>query len=110
VAEILTIVVSWVITMPSIAFVLWLDDLYMTPEQRAGAWPPASRLLAIGYSLLVGPLPGVLVLPIHFGRTRIGSPLGFILWLVVGLLLAALILALDVGAAYLVDIAFGADS
>jgi hypothetical protein len=103
-AEILAILASWAITIPAIALILWRDERRMTPEQREHAWPPASRLSAIGYSLLMGPLPGVLVLPIHFTRTR-RTAFGFFL----GVLFAVAVFALDIGAAVLISLAFGED-
>ena len=103
-SEVLTILATWVITIGALALILRWDERRLSDERLERAWPPATRLSAIGYSLLMGPLPGVLVLPIHFTRTR-RSIGGFL----VGLLLALAVFALDIGAAILIALLLGDD-
>jgi hypothetical protein len=102
--EVSEIVVYWAITITSVALILRWDERRLTPEQRARAWPPATRLGVIGFSFLTGPLWGALCVPVHFWRTRrtfLGTLAGF------GL--GTLVFALDIGAVILLELAFGED-
>src|SRR5438105_567721 len=55
--------VTWAATVAMLFKLLRWDESRLTEEQLAGAWPPATKMLAV----VVG---GILCLPIHFVRTR----------------------------------------
>ncbi len=100
--EVAEIVVTWIVTIGSVALILGWDERRLTPEQAERAWPPATRMVAIGFSFLTGVLWGALCLPVHFWRTR-----RTFLGTVAGLLLGALVFALDIGAVVALDALFG---
>jgi hypothetical protein len=61
--EILPLLVSWLVSTTAMFVIVQRDEARLSPEQRARAWPTASRRIAVFYV-------GILSLPIHFGRTR----------------------------------------
>lgn len=91
--EFVQVVVAIFATVPPFAAILRYDEGRLTAEQRARAWPAASRDAALFGSFLFG-LPYALAgLLVHFMRTR-RSWRGVLL----GLAVAGGLFALNVGA------------
>jgi hypothetical protein len=83
--DVVQIVVPWGVTTWAIFMLLRWDESRLSPEQLSRAWPAVSRVSAVvGFSFLA--------VPVHFWRTRRGAR-----GVLIGLLWAALVLALDVG-------------
>ncbi|MDP8999867.1 MAG: hypothetical protein M3O46_07125 [Myxococcota bacterium] len=68
--ELAQIVVSWVVTLPAVAWIIVRDERRLRGDQLARAWPPQSRDATIFglWNLGVHPLCVLL----HFARTRRG--------------------------------------
>ena len=62
-AEIVEILVTWAATIALLFALLRWDERRLTEEELAGAWPPATKLIAVV-------VIGIFCLPIHFTRTR----------------------------------------
>ena len=93
--EVLVIVVEWVIAIGAVIGILAWDDRRMTEAQRARAWPPATRLSAVGL-VFVGGVPfAFLGVAIHYWRTRRGVS-GCLLALAIAIVLPATLVALIV--------------
>ena len=84
-AQVIELVVSWVVTTALTFLVVLVDERRMAPHRLERAWPTASRTLYLVYL-------GVLALPFHFAKTRGhcksvlgvgGILLGFVMGLVV---------------------------
>lgn len=91
--ELVQVVASWAVTVPAYAAVLVFDERSLSDEQLAQSWPPASRDAAIFGSWLVGTIYGCVGVFVHFVLTR-RSVRGAL----AGLVLAACLLLLDLGA------------
>jgi hypothetical protein len=89
--ELVQTLVSWAVTLPSVAAVIVGDTRRLRDEQLARAWPDVSRDAAIFGLWNVGVHP--LCLVVHFARTR-RTLAGFGL----GLLWLELVLLADLGA------------
>ena len=89
--ELLQIVVSWVVTLPTVAAIIVHDERRLRGERLDRAWPPASRDAAI-FALWQLGVPHLCVL-IHFARTR-RTLVGYFL----GIAGLAAVVAVDVGA------------
>jgi hypothetical protein len=76
--EIAELVVPWIATTWLIFAILRRDERRMTKEQRARAWPDASRWSAVVVF-------GIFAVIVHFARTR-RSVLGFLVGFVVTVL------------------------
>jgi hypothetical protein len=98
--ELVSVVVSWLATVPSFAAIIVYDERRLRGAELARSWPPSSRDAAIFGSWLFGALYGIVGVFIHFAATR-RTWRGALL----GLALAALLLLLDVGAQYGVEMA-----
>jgi len=81
-AEILALLVPWVVSTTLIFLLIHRDEARLPPEQLARAWPTATRRTAVVYF-------GPLALPVHFGRTR-RSVLGVVQGLAWALAIGAL--------------------
>ena len=66
--ELVQVVVSWLTTVPAVAFVIVQDERRLTGEALARAWPPVSRDAAIFGLWNLG--VHVLCVLVHFVRTR----------------------------------------
>jgi hypothetical protein len=84
VAEIASLLGSWVTTTAAIFALLAWDERRLDEAQRARAWPVASRRCAVV-------VMGLVCVPVHFWRTR-RSALGLILGIA---WLAALVVVLS---------------
>ncbi len=69
-SEVVTLLVSWGLSLALLFKLLAWDERRLSPERNARAWPPATRSLALVYF-------GVVALPVHFARTR-RTLLGFL--------------------------------
>ncbi len=98
--EIVQVFVSWLVTVPSFAAIVVYDERRLRGDELARSWPPSSRDAAIFGSWLFGTLYGVVGIFVHFASTRRN-------WrgVLLGFALAALLLILDVGAQYGVEVA-----
>ncbi|HZU84636.1 MAG TPA: hypothetical protein VE987_17020 [Polyangiaceae bacterium] len=79
--ELLEVIVSWAVTLPSVAAIIVRDERRLRGEMLARAWPPVTRDASIFGLWNLGVHP--LCLLVHFGRTRrslAGVGLG-LLWL-----------------------------
>jgi hypothetical protein len=90
--ELLQVIVSWAVTLPSVSALVVLDERRLRGPMLARAWPPVSRDAAIFAMWNIG-LPLFLVPLVHFVRTR-RSLRGLLL----GLGWGAALMAVDVGA------------
>jgi hypothetical protein len=91
--ELVQVIASWAVTVPAYTAVLVFDERRLSAEHLARSWPPVSRDAAIFGSWLVGTIYGCVGVLVHFAVTR-RSVRGAL----AGLLLAAFLLVLDVGA------------
>jgi hypothetical protein len=89
-AQVLELVVSWVVTTVFTFLVVLVDERRLRPHRLERAWPTASRNWHIVYF-------GVLSLPFHFAKTRgswtsvrdaLRRIMGFFLGLVVAVVVA----------------------
>ena len=62
-AEVIELLVSWVVTTALSFVVVMFDERRLCEEQLERAWPPSSRSAALVAF-------GVLALPFHFAKTR----------------------------------------
>ena len=72
-AELVTFVLSLVVTTALVFLIVWRDERRLDPERLDRAWPATTRIAAV---VAFGPL----CLPVHFWRTRrslVGVVLGF---------------------------------
>jgi hypothetical protein len=88
--EVVQIVASWAVTLPTVATIIVLDERHLEGEALARAWPSQSRDAAI-FGIYLG-VPPFCVL-VHFVRTR-RSALG----VVIGLLWFCAVVAINIGA------------
>ncbi|MBX3260600.1 MAG: hypothetical protein KIS78_38025 [Labilithrix sp.] len=98
-AQVIEIVVSWVVTNALTFAVVIVDTRRLTEERLERAWPPASRDAAIVAF-------GLLALPFHFAKTRgswttLRGVGGRVLGFVVGVLVAAVV---AVASAFLIGV------
>jgi hypothetical protein len=91
--EFLVSLVSLAVTLPGAAAIIVLDERRLRGVQAARAWPAVSRDAALFLVTQTGLPFLLLLLPVHFGRTR-RSALGVLM----GLGWVCALVAADVGA------------
>jgi len=89
--ELLQVVVSWALTLPSVAAIIVVDERRLRGEELARAWPAQSRDAAIFGLWNLGVHP--LCVLMHFIRTRRGFA-----GVDLGLFWLGAVVAVDIGA------------